>query len=231
MKLDTGAATNVMPLKVFNKITRRPTLKSSDIMLKAYGGHQVNHMGKCEMKISAKDQEEEAEFYVVDTKSPPILGVKSCEKLGLVIRGVDSIQKGSELTKESLAEEFKDVCQGLGCFKVPYNIELKVDADPVKEPPRRVPFALQDRLKLKLDSMEQQGVIVKMDRPTDWVHNLVIVEKKDGGLRICLDPRNLNQAIKREHFQIPTLEDITGCLGGKKRKHSGKFPSLRRVLL
>ena len=61
---------------------------------------------------------------------------------------------------------------------------------PVKEPIRRVPFGLQDRLKLKLDLMEKQKVIQKVNKPTVWVHNLVIVEKKRGSLRLCLDPRD-----------------------------------------
>ena len=67
----------------------------------------------------------------------------------------------------------------------------------MKEPPRRVPFGLQDRLKLKLDLKEIHKVIQKVSKPTEWVHNLVIVEKKDGSLRLCLDPRELNKASKR----------------------------------
>ena len=78
-----------------------------------------------------------------------------------------------------------------------------------------MPFALRESLKIKLDSMEEQGVIKKVDKPTEWVHNLVIVEKKDKSLRICLDPRNLNICVKREHYQIPVLEDITSQLSGK----------------
>lgn len=44
----------------------------------------------------------------------------------------------------------------------------------------------------------------------------MIVEKKDNSLRVCLDPQDLNRAIKREHVQIPTFEDIASRLGGKK---------------
>ena len=64
--------------------------------------------------------------------------------------------------------------------------------------------------------MEKHKVIQKVNKPTDWVHNLVIVEKKDGSLRLCLDPRELNKAIKRENFQIPTVEDVICRLSGKK---------------
>ena len=55
--------------------------------------------------------------------------------------------------------------------------------------------------------MEKKEVIKKIDEPTEWVSLLVIVQKKTGALRICLDPRDLNKAIKREHFKLPTREE------------------------
>ena len=42
---------------------------------------------------------------------------------------------------------------------------------------------------------------------------LVIVEKPDGKLRLCLDPRNLNKAIRREHYQLPTFDEISTRIG------------------
>ena len=63
--------------------------------------------------------------------------------------------------------------------------------------------------------MEEQGVIEKVDKPTKWVHNLVIVEEKGKSLRTYLDPCYLNICVKREHYQIPILEDITSQLSGK----------------
>ena len=55
-----------------------------------------------------------------------------------------------------------------------------------------------------------------MDQPTDWVHNLVIVEKKNDSLCLCLDPRDLNKTVKREHYKIPTAQKISSHLAGKK---------------
>ena len=42
----------------------------------------------------------------------------------------------------------------------------------------------------------------------------MLVEKPDGSLRICLDPRDLNKAIKREHYQLPTFDEIASRLTG-----------------
>ena len=52
-------------------------------------------------------------------------------------------------------------------------------------------------LKEELSRMEKMGVICKMDinEATDWCHNLVLVHKPSGKLRVCLDPRTINQAL------------------------------------
>jgi hypothetical protein len=54
----------------------------------------------------------------------------------------------------------------------------------------------------------EEGVIEKVDQPTDWVNSMVTVIKPHK-TRICLDPRNLIEAIKREHFPLPTIEEVT----------------------
>ena len=119
------------------------------------------------------------------------------------------------LPKYYQGHNYQRIQEGLVCFEQAYHIELKSDTVPVCEPPRRVPFALRESLKIKLDSMEEQGVIEKVDKPTKWVHNLVIVEEKGKSLRTYLDPCYLNICVKREHYQIPILEDITSQLSGK----------------
>ena len=76
-------------------------------------------------------------------------------------------------------------------------------------------MAIRERLKQTLNEMEEMGIIRKVYQPTDWVNSLVVIEKpKSKKLHICLDPRPLNNAIHREHFQLPTLEDITTRLSG-----------------
>ena len=63
--------------------------------------------------------------------------------------------------------------------------------------------------------MVRLDIIDKVEGPTDWVSNLVIVEKPNGKLRVCLDPRDLNQAIKRQH-QLPTPKDVLSKMAGVK---------------
>ena len=64
--------------------------------------------------------------------------------------------------------------------------------------------------------MCDQGVIVPVDHPTDLANAMVAVQKKNtDNLRICIDPRPFNKAIKREHYYLPTIQQITRLSGAK----------------
>ena len=65
--------------------------------------------------------------------------------------------------------------------------------------------------------MKRNSVMKKIEEPTDCVNSLVLVKKPDGSLRICLDPRDLNKAIKKEHYQLPTFAEIASRLTGATR--------------
>ena len=223
MKLDTGAATNIMPLKTFKKLNPSSSLQKSSANLRAYGGHVVEHVGKCMLECTSGDKTDQFEFYVVDAKAPPILGLKACCSLGLIQKATTHDEKTvpvhsvyMPLTKETVLKEYGEIFEGLGKFSTQYHIQVKPEIKPVIQPPHRVPASLKDRLKIKLDKMVEQNVIANVDGPTEWVGNIVVVEKKDKDLRICLDPKWLNSAIKREHFQIPTVDDVLSSIGGKK---------------
>lgn len=104
----------------------------------------------------------------------------------------------------------------LGCL--PGDVKLSVDekAFPVALPVRGVPFALRDALKAELDRLVDLQVITAVDEPTDWVSQLVVTIKKSGALRLCIDPKPLNAALRREYYCIPTLDDVLPSLNGAR---------------
>ena len=113
-------------------------------------------------------------------------------------------------------QKYANVFTGLGRLEKPYHIKVDPTVTPDVNPPRTIPAALRDRVKTELEDMEKRGVIRKVEELTDWVSSMAIVEKPDGSLLICLDPRHLNKAIKREHFQLPTIEDATTRMANAK---------------
>ena len=62
--------------------------------------------------------------------------------------------------------------------------------------------------------MVDLGIITSVTEPTEWVSSLTYPSKPNGLLHICLDPRDLNKAIIREHYKAPTLDEISHKLSG-----------------
>ena len=91
-----------------------------------------------------------------------------------------------------------------------------IRSTPIQQAPRRVSVALRDRVKATLADIVRDDIIEAVEKPTEWISSMVVITKKDSKLRICLDPKDLIRAIRREHYQLPTIEDIATRLHGTK---------------
>ncbi|GFT93525.1 transposon Ty3-I Gag-Pol polyprotein [Nephila pilipes] len=215
-KLDTGAEVNILPSYILNMFKVKPKLSETNLSLTTYGNFKLKSDGSliincCTIKLTNVP----LPLYEVNVKSKPILGLKGCKELKLIER-LDVIEY-SVINKNELIKQYKDVFTGIGEFpSEPYHITLKDNSVPEIHLPRRLPQALQPKLKSTLNNLEKEGIVSKVNKPTDWVQSLVITEKPNGNLRLCLDPRDLNKVIKREHYQIPCTADILSRLKGKK---------------
>ena len=112
---------------------------------------------------------------------------------------------------DELKKLYPECFEGIGHFPQKYKIVLKDDAIPVVSPPRKYPIQLKDEICNAIYEMEKLGVVKKCkdDDPCEWVNSLAFSRKSSGALRVCLDPRNLNKAIKRTYHKVPTLEEIS----------------------
>ena len=106
--------------------------------------------------------------------------------------------------KQIFPETFDDQ---MGLFEGEASLKVSPDAKPVQLPPRAVPQSIMPELKMELDKMEQEGIIRPCTETTEWVHNIVTVIKKDGSLRLWLDPRNLNKYLIRNVDYTASWED------------------------
>ena len=87
---------------------------------------------------------------------------------------------------------------------------------PTIYPPRRVPLPIKDQLKTKLDELDEHKIIAPVSSPTHWISSLVVVEKKNKKLRVCIDPRDLNEHLKRSHYPLPTFDQLIPDLHNAK---------------
>ena len=129
---------------------------------------------------------------------------------------IDKQPVGLSTDKQTVLTEYNDLFQGIGLFPGKCRLHLKPDSVLIVCPPGRLPIALNKRLKKELKSFEEKGRIKKVTKPTEWVNALVCVENPASDkLRICLDPKALNDCILRPHYPIRTIEDVTKLTGAK----------------
>ena len=131
------------------------------------------------------------------------------------IYAVDS--KHAPLTREGVLQKHPLVFgDGVGLLDGEYHIRINAGVDPVQHAPRRVPVAVREQLQSTLEELVLQDIIAPVTQPTPWISSLVVLPKKNGRLRLCLDPQDLNKAIQREHYPLPTIEEIGTRLHGAK---------------
>ena len=98
------------------------------------------------------------------------------------------------------------------------NCEVKLEMDttvpPVAQTTRRLPHSMRKKVNEKLHEMEEQGIIEKVKGVTPWLSPLIPIPKKGGDLRLVLDMRVPNQALKRRRVQFPTVDDILHKMEG-----------------
>ena len=111
------------------------------------------------------------------------------------------------LTRQDILSQYSGCFEGIGRFPGdPYKFHLKPHHKPARHAPRKVPVHLETAFKEEIDLLVSQGILEEVKEHTDWVNSYVIVEKDTGNshapnhtvkkkLRICLDPRDLNEAL------------------------------------
>ena len=76
------------------------------------------------------------------------------------------------------------------------------------------PLYLRKKVEQEFSNLEQQNIIERVEGPTPWISPLVVIPKKNGDVRICVDMRMANKAIRRERHPTPTIDDLIQTLNG-----------------
>lgn len=215
-KLDSGAEVNILPfvnIKQLDMVKIQPTERT----LTSYSGHTVKIKGTCFLQCDSKTRSKLLEFFVSSNNCSPVLGLDALVKLNLVKR-VNQLTEVIDVKEntDTILNEYEDVFEGIGKLDKTYTIRLKENAVPKIVPARKIPLSSRTKVKEELDAMNKNGVIEKVEEPTERVHPIVIVQKPNGKVRICMDPRALNNVIQREHYHLPTQEFVFCELKGSK---------------
>lgn len=211
LKVDTGAKCNVVPMHLVHKVGCVKQVNTSiRPKLTAFGGDRINTVGSIELPCRLVTGESyKLSFYAVDRNVQPIIGCQDSLRLGFISLHdniVHEINTSQAPELDTYSELFGD---DLGCLPVRYKMTLDESVPPVVRPPRRVPKPMEESVKKELHRMTKLGVITPISEPTEWVSTMVATRKKNTDkIRLCIDPRDLNRALKRPHHPMRTVEEV-----------------------
>ncbi len=95
--------------------------------------------------------------------------------------------------------------------RITHNIDTG-SAPPIRQSVRRVPVCQKTELKDLLTDMEKKEVIRPSNSP--WASPIVLVRKRDGSHRFCVDYRKLNAVTRKDAYPIPRIDDTLDTLSG-----------------
>ena len=162
---------------------------------------------------------------VVNENLTPLLGAALIQQMGLIEVHEENFEKVAaariastkQQTAQEIIEKYRDVFEGdLGTLEGLQHLDVDPSVPPTIEPSRRVPFAIKPMLKAELDRLTDIGILMAVDEPTDWVNNLIVATKESGDLRLCLDPQQLNKALKRERYPLLVVDNVLPSLARAK---------------
>jgi hypothetical protein len=140
-------------------------------------------------------------FYVVKGQnSGNILSLVAAQDLGLITLHLNNVTtKDDKMNLDKILGKHTEVFHGLGKLTC-VTIKLDIDKDqiPKAQPQRRIPYHIRNKVEDALKALEKEDVIERVpeNEATPWVSPIVEVPKKDGGIRISVDMRQANEAIR-----------------------------------
>ena len=222
MIVDTGASLDIIDEVTFHQLQQKTDIQlgRASTKLFAYGSdEQLPLLGKFTTVVETSRKLTPACLHVVKGNFGSLMSYKTASALDLVRVEINTVQKNDNVlvTVDDLEQKYPLLCRGIGKLK---NFEVKLHIDenvqPVAQAARRIPFHLRKRVAATLRDLESQGIIepVSVGTSTPWVSPVVIIPKNDDTVRLCVDMRMPNRAIKRERYPSPTVDDLIHALNG-----------------
>ena len=256
-QLDSGATVNILPVETFKQLYGEdsvPLLDNAEVTLIMYNKTEEKPLGKKRVRVvnPKNGKKYSVEFVVVKGKCKPLLGLRASEQMNLIsvineniltVQTQASLQDTAiasyTLTKECILKEFADVFDGDGKLEGDLHLEIDPTVPPVQLPTRKVPIAIKEKLREELDRLETRNIVTPVTVPTAWISATVVTMKKNGNIRLCVDPKPLNLALKRNHYPLPTIEDVLPDLSNArcftvldaKKTGFGTLPSTKKAVM
>jgi hypothetical protein len=192
---------STMPLRLMNVNNRYVSLKS---------GTKVG-----ELKLFETTDEQLCLALVTDQQKVPSISeiIDSALQNEISILTEPEKQKLSRLLLKYESIISRNSTDLGNCKLLTHHIDT-ANTSPIRMAPRRIPYFQQDEVQQDIGEKEAAGIVRKSTSP--WAFPIVVVRKKDGTARICVDYRRLNDVTKKDAHPLPRIDDIFDALRGAK---------------
>ena len=226
---DTGATCSCINKSTFSGIQKVNPLRmeKTKTIIRSFGKESIKPLGKITVLLEGNKRYFTESIYIMPNDSfDNILSKDASVSLGFIeihneVKPEKPVLKINSTTENAsldvLLDKYSNIFEGDGLLKG-YTHKLHIDEKviPVAQRLRRYPLNLRKQINEELHKLQEKDFIEPVNKPSKWISNLVIVPKKDGSVRACLDARAPNKAIKRQTHPIPTLESIIDDLAGAR---------------
>ena len=198
----TVASVNHLDEHTYCDLKSKPILMISSSKTYSYGGTKpMKILGQFGTLVESVHAFEVMKFHVVEGNCGSLLSYQSAKSLHII----DTINAITCNLKDSHANLFR----GIGTLKSdPIKLHINNDINPSVQRHRRIPFHVRKKVEDELLRLEKLDIIEKVEGPTPWISPIVVLQKKNDSIGICVDMRLPNKAIERERHITPTIDDI-----------------------
>ena len=192
-QLDTGADVNT----ICQKYVKKEQVTKTKTNLKMWNDTKQKPLGETRIEVfNPKTKTSHfITFVVVTNNLSCLLGLPTIKDMNFVTFNTEKY-----IGKIEIGEVLGDLGQA--------RLTVDTTKTPRQLPCRKIPFALQNKVKKEITSLVDRGILMPITEPTEWVSQMALAEKSNGDIRICIDPAPLNEALQREHYKLPTLDDV-----------------------
>ena len=192
-------------VKDYENISHCSEIHSTDKILCTYSNLDIRPIDTAELPIVHKGNIIKTLFEILNIDQENVISGTTAENLGL-FACLSTIEPAANSQTTTGLDEFPELKHTNGTLPEEYSIKLKAGAK-VVHPSRRRPPPLHGKVIEKLHEMEADGHIVKVENPTEWVSSMTVSVRNDK-VPICIDPKDLNAASRREHYPMRTVQEM-----------------------
>lgn len=210
--LDTAASRSLLNESTVRRLFPRLAIKAGAEDLYGYGHTKIGMVGTATFSVRYGSKTLPAFTFQVSRQGANLLGFDLFCALGFSI--TDNLGATILTVATPWLHRWPSLFAGLGCLTA-FNHQPLIDpaVASVIQPLRRLPLALRDDVTAELHKLLEAGIIERVNA-SPWISNLVVAKKKTGGLRPCIDLRQVNKAVIPDKYPLPTTEELSAKFHG-----------------